>query len=124
MTDYFYIPSTTLVNNIIAASVMLLIILVHSLLSIRNKNNFYKIIAPNILSKDRIWIRPMSFKHFVQCLFIYFCFLVFFIASLVLVITISNILAIIFAIFLGFCLSITNALYVGIGHTTVKFKKK
>jgi len=103
---------------------MLLIILVHSLLSNRNKQNFYKLSAPNILSKDRIWIRPMSLKHFLKCLFIYLCFLVFFIASLVLVITISNILAIIFAIIFGFCLSIINAIYVGIGSTTVKFKKK
>jgi len=124
LTDYFYIPSTTLVNSLIAASVMLLIILVHSLLSNRNKHNFYKLGAPKLLSKDRIWIRPMSFKHFVQCLFVYIFLLVFFIANLVLVITISNVLAIVFAIFIGFCLSITNVVYVGIGHTTVKFKKK
>ncbi|WP_416150200.1 DUF443 family protein [Salipaludibacillus sp. HK11] len=124
LTDYFYIASTTLVNIIIAASVMLLIILVHSLLSNRNKQIFYRLGAPKILSKERIWIRPMSFKHFVKCLFIYFCFLVFFVASLVLVITISNILAIVFAIFIGFCLSITNVVYLGIGDTTVKFKKK
>ncbi|MFV8828647.1 DUF443 family protein [Alkalihalobacterium sp. APHAB7] len=123
LTDYFYIPSTLMVNSIIVAIVLLIIILIRSLLSIRNRKNLYKILDPNKLLKESIWIRPMAFKHFVQCLFVYIFFLVFFIASLVLVIEISNILAILFAIMFGLALFITNGLYVVEGHTTVKFKK-
>ncbi|MEJ9317287.1 DUF443 family protein, partial [Halalkalibacterium halodurans] len=63
LTDYFYIQSTVLVNSIIAGIVMGIIIVVRFVLSNRNKNNFYQRVAPNVLSKERIWIRPKSFKH-------------------------------------------------------------
>ncbi|MDE5415229.1 DUF443 family protein [Alkalihalobacterium chitinilyticum] len=124
LTDYFYIPSTTLVNSIIATFVMLLIILVRSLLSNRNKNQFYKLVAPNLLSKDRIFIRPMSLKHFIQCLFVYIFFLVFFIATFILFITDGNLMLIVSATIFAMALSVTNVLYVFVGHTTVKFKRK
>jgi len=127
LTDYFYIQNTMVVNSIIAGIVMVLIILVRFLLSNRNKHEFYQLIAPiapNLLSKERIWIRPKSFKHFIQALFIYIFFLVFFIPTFVLFITDGNIMLIIFATVLALFLSIANVAFVGHGPTTVKFKKK
>ncbi|GAE32066.1 DUF443 family protein [Alkalihalobacillus hemicellulosilyticus] len=124
LTDYFYIQSTMVVNSIIAGIVMGIIIVVRFVLSNRNKNNFYKKIAPNLLSKERIWIRPKSFKHFIQALFGYIFFLVFFIAMFVLFITDGNIMLIISATIFALFLSIFNVVYVGDGPTTVKFKKK
>lgn len=124
LTDYFYIQSTMLVNSIIAGIVMGTIIVVRSVLSHRNKNNFYQRVAPNLLSKERIWIRPKSFKHFIQGLFGYIFFLVFFIAMFVLFITDGNILLIISATVIALFLSIFNVVYVGDGPTTVKFMKK
>jgi len=127
MTDYFYIQSTMLMNSIIAGIVLVIFILVSFVLSNRNKHNFFQIIAPiapNLLSKERIWIRPNSFKHFIHALFIYIFFLVFFIPTFVLFITDGNIMLIIFATVLALFLSIANVVFVGNGPTTVRFKKK
>ncbi|BAB04698.1 DUF443 domain-containing protein [Halalkalibacterium halodurans] len=124
LTDYFYIQSTVLVNSIIAGIVMGIIIVVRFVLSNRNKNNFYQRVAPNVLSKERIWIRPKSFKHFIQALFGYIFFLVFFIAAIVLFITGGNVIAIVSATIFALALSVIDVLYVVEGPTTVKFKKK
>ncbi|MDY7221482.1 DUF443 domain-containing protein [Halalkalibacterium halodurans] len=124
LTDYFYIQSTMVVNSIIAGIVMGIIIAVRCVLSNRNKKNFYQRVAPKILSRERIWIRPKSFKHFIQALFGYIFFLVFFIAMFVLFITDGNIMLIISATIFALALSVIDVLYVVEGHTTVKFKKK
>ncbi|GAE32067.1 DUF443 domain-containing protein [Halalkalibacter hemicellulosilyticus] len=124
LTDYFYIQSTMVVNSIIAGIVMGIIIAVRFVLSNRNKKNFYQRVAPNVLSRERIWIRPKSFKHFIQALFGYIFFLVFFIAMFVLFITDGNIMLIISATIFALALSVIDVLYVVEGHTTVKFKGK
>ncbi|WP_416150196.1 DUF443 family protein [Salipaludibacillus sp. HK11] len=127
LTDYFYIQSTIVVNSIIAGIVLVTFILVGFVLSNRNKHNFYQLIAPiapNLLSKERIWIRPKSFKHFIYTLSMYIFFLVFFIAMFVLFITDGNIMLIISATVFGLGLSVVNVVFVGDGPTTVKFKKK
>ncbi|MBU9722771.1 MULTISPECIES: DUF443 family protein [Bacillaceae] len=124
LTDYFYIQSTMLLNGIIAGLVMTLIIIVRFVLSNRNKNKFNQLIAPRLLSTERIWIRPKSVKHFLLASSMYIVFLAFFIAMFVLFITEGNLLFIFFASILSFLLLVINAVFVGDGTTTkVKFKK-
>ncbi|MRX72696.1 DUF443 family protein [Bacillus lacus] len=95
LTDVFTIPSTVFANKIIAVILLLVLILFQVLFNIKEKNFIFKNLETKLLSKERIWIRPKSFKHCVNCLFITIFTLIFFIVSVIIVLDVTNILGVI-----------------------------
>ncbi|MFD2655181.1 MULTISPECIES: DUF443 family protein [Gracilibacillus] len=122
LTDYFNIQSTMLVNSVLATLMLLLVVGVRRFISNRHKKNFYNLIESGSLYKRTIWIKPQSFKHFIQVLSIYLLILCVFLFDIILFITDGNMMLLIVATFFLFTLSILNGTTVINGQTTVKFK--
>ncbi|MRX72694.1 DUF443 family protein [Bacillus lacus] len=123
LTDLFTIPSTVFVNKIIAVILLLVLILFQVLFNIKEKNYLFKKLEPKLLTRERIWLRPMSFKHCIYCLFLNFFSMLFFIGSVMIVLDITNILGIVSFLVMGLVFSFIHMLYVPIGQTTVRFMK-
>ncbi|WP_208591436.1 DUF443 family protein [Gracilibacillus suaedae] len=122
LTEYFNIQSTMLVNSVIATFMMLLIVLIRVYIGKKYKKKFYEKVTSNLLLKKRIFIRPRTFKHVIQSLFIYLFILLFFLSTLVLFITDGNMMLIIVATFFFFTLTVVNATTILDGPTPVRFR--
>ncbi|WP_245630373.1 DUF443 family protein [Amphibacillus sediminis] len=122
LTDYFNISSTMLVNGIVGIVMLLVVMLFRVYLGNRYKRKFAKMIAFDEALKVQVFIRPESFKHFMQC-FLSYCFiLIFLLAMFAFFIIHGNIVAIVVATFFFFCLTLLNVMTILDGPTPVRFK--
>ncbi|WP_208591440.1 DUF443 family protein [Gracilibacillus suaedae] len=71
LTDYLELESTLMFNIILSVVVIALVLLLRFYFSNRNKQKLYRVFNQDKLSKRCIWIRPTSFKHFLQSFFYY-----------------------------------------------------
>ncbi|MTW86059.1 DUF443 family protein [Virgibacillus dakarensis] len=122
IADYFALPDTPLINAIILSILVVFELLLFVSLNNKFKKKLRGALNLKDLTKDKLWIRPQSFKHFFQVVVTYLFVLALTFVLFYFSIVDSDIVTLLFAICSLFFLLIIHALTATVGHTTVKFK--
>lgn len=77
LVNYFDIEGTPFVNTIIVVLVFAIILAVFIYINVSSKKDLLQMIELNQYTKQRLWIRPQSVKHFSFILFSYLFLLAF-----------------------------------------------
>ncbi|WP_158701619.1 DUF443 family protein [Lentibacillus sp. Marseille-P4043] len=123
LMDYFNFQSTKLVRLMIITITIIVVLTLFFYMAKRCKIRLYSMANLERLPTDRLWIRPMSFKHFFQVLFSYLIFLLFALFAFAAFFNMPNVIALLVAAAFSFLLLIVNAMTVMGESTTVKFRE-
>ncbi|MEN1967643.1 DUF443 family protein [Lentibacillus sp. N15] len=118
--DALALPDNTLVNSVILSILVISVIVVIVMINYRCKRKLQQVVNLEQLPKTKLWIRPQSFKHFFQVLFIYLIAMISTLALCYLSIVASITLLFTMGSFAFLC--IVHVLPAAVGQTTVKFK--
>lgn len=77
LMDYFNIPISSFINITLLFFSLLIVAILYYFISQRRKKRLYIVVELETLSKDLIWIRPRSIKHFFKLVVAYLGFLMF-----------------------------------------------
>lgn len=123
LANVFNIPSNELINTIIVILITILMLSINFYIIYKLKNNLNHVIDLKKCSKEKLWIRPQSMKHFLYVLFSYILFLVLTIVPLHGFIISGDVLILFAGVVFMFILLMFNVATVIVGETSIKFKR-
>lgn len=118
------LPESIFINTIVLSVFVILVLIMFLTLNHKLKKKLYHTVNLEELSVYKLWIRPKSFKHFIQGILTYFFVLLLNIVFLYLSIAYSDIITLIFTVIVLFALLYVNIFITPVGNTTVKFKEQ
>nr|WP_269409914.1 DUF443 family protein [Lentibacillus daqui] len=122
LADYFALPDTPLINSVILGILVLIVLVLFAFLNHKLKKKLYRTVNLEELSIDKLWIRPKSFKHFLQGLLTYLFVLLLNTVFFYLSIAYPDVVTLFFTMVILFALLYTNIFITPVGITPVKFK--
>ncbi|BAC13286.1 hypothetical conserved protein [Oceanobacillus iheyensis HTE831] len=122
LMDYFNIPSSPLINNILLIIAIALTAFLYFGISYRRQKKLQNIVELKELPRSKLWIRPSSTNLVFKFLTAYICLLGFVSFLFLGFIDTRNIMILIIASGFFFLLLLANRPTVDEGNTTVKFK--
>lgn len=122
MAGYFDIPSTSVVNSVILALVILITLSVCFYINFMNKKSLLSVLNLEKYSAEKLWIKPQSKRHFFFISFFY----IFGLGIIILFwggfIQIANTIILFAGMILMFLILLFSTLTVPVGNTRVEFK--
>lgn len=120
--DYLLFPDTLMINTIILAILVLSVLAFLVFINNKSQKDIYRIVNLGALTKEKIWIRPKSIKHFLQVIGSYLFVLILTVVFFYLDVQHPDIVTQLFTVAVLFFYLISHFVILAAGQNIVEFK--